>query len=147
MRKRQNGECNVRNFRRFSLRNEFWCTGIESPRFCKWLWILNCSKWMLVVGIPTKILLTKLLSIDHSSGCKLKVCETIYDKLIYFAKLVRRWKSREWAQFELQCLLLFIYANSKFKITCINKAFECRYIRTHTKEKLSKISPFCLFIS
>ena len=68
------------------LRYDFWCTGIQSPRFCKWLWIFNQSKWILVVDIPTQILLTILLSIDHSSRCKLKVYnshqrETPYDKL------------------------------------------------------------------
>ena len=31
---------------------------------CKWLWILNWSKWILVVHIPTQILITILLSID-----------------------------------------------------------------------------------
>ena len=28
------------------------------PRFSKWLWILNSSKWIFVVDIPTQILLT-----------------------------------------------------------------------------------------
>ena len=40
MRKEQNGECNVKYFRRF-LRIEFWCTDIQSPQFFKWLWILK----------------------------------------------------------------------------------------------------------
>ena len=39
----------------------------------KWLWILNKCQWILVVGITTQTLLTILLSIDHSSRCKLKV--------------------------------------------------------------------------
>ena len=39
--------------------------------------------------------------------------------MIFFAKLVRHWKSKEWAKFELKCLLLiFIYSNSKLKVTC-----------------------------
>ena len=37
-------------------------------------------------------------------------------------------------------LLIFIYFNSKFKVTCRNGDFECWYIRTYSKEKLSKIS-------
>ena len=42
---------------------------------------------------------------------------------------------------ELECLLLiFIYSSSKFKVTHSNVDFECWYIRTHTKEKPSKIS-------
>ena len=123
---------------------------IQSQRFCKWPWILNWSKWILVVDIPTQILLTVLLSIDPSSRCKLKVWalqshqrETIYD-MVFFAKLVGQWKSKEWAKYELECLLLtwlkFIYSHSKFKVICKNADFECRYIRTHTKEKPSKIS-------
>ena len=65
--------------------------------------------------------------------------ETIYEKINTFAKLIRQWKSKEWAKFELECLLLFLYSNSKFKGTCQNADFECRYIKTRTKEKLSKI--------
>ena len=51
-------------------------------------------------------------------------------------------KTKEWAKFELECLLLLIFINSysKFKVTCKKADFECRYIRTHTKEKPSKIS-------
>ena len=37
---------------------EFLWTGIQSPRFCKRLWILNQGKWILVVEIPTQIMLT-----------------------------------------------------------------------------------------
>ena len=44
--------------------------------------------------------------------------ETIHDKLILFAKLVRQWKSKEWAESELEyALVIFIYSNSKFKVT------------------------------
>ena len=65
MRKRQNGECNVRKFGQFLL-YELWCTGIQSRCFYKWLWILNLSNWISVVDIPSQILLTILSSIDHS---------------------------------------------------------------------------------
>ena len=37
-------------------------------------------------------------------------------------------------------ILIFIYSNSKFKVTCKNTDFEFWYIRTHTVEKSSKIS-------
>ena len=67
--------------------------------------------------------------------------KTIYEKLTFFPKLVRRWNSKEWAKCGLECLLLiFTYSNSKFKVTCKNEDFECQYIRTHTKEQPSKIS-------
>ena len=122
--------------------NEFWCASIWSPHFSKWLWILIWSKWILVADIPTQILLTILLSIDHSSRCKLNVCMIIHtkEKLFttncLFSNLVRRWKSTEWSKFESDCLLLiFIFSNSNFKVTSKNEEFECRYIRTHTKEK------------
>ena len=51
------------------LRNKFWYTGIQSPRFCKWPWILNRSDWILLVDISVQILLTIMESINHSSRC------------------------------------------------------------------------------
>ena len=131
------------------------CTKIQSLGFCKWPWILNWSKWILVVDIPTQILITIQLSIDHSSRCKLKVYIITHTKEKpsatnwYFRK--RQWKSKEWAKVELECLLLiFSYSNSKFKVTCKNADFlmipdvpatsGIRYIRNHTKEKPSKMS-------
>ena len=62
--------------------------------------------------------------------------ETMDGKSIFFPNLVGQWKSKEWAKFELECLLLiFIYSDSK-----LNTTLKTRYIRTHTKEKPSKIS-------
>ena len=100
----QNGECNVRSFWRCFAANAVWCVGIQRLRFCKWLWILDWSIWKpSVVDIPTQILLTILLSIDHSSRCKLKVYivahnkshqrETIHHKSLLTAKLVKVKKS------------------------------------------------------
>ena len=46
-------------------------------------------------------------------------------------------------------LLMSIYSNLKFKVFCKNTDFECRYIKSHIKEKLQFLSmhlPFCLFI-
>ena len=44
--------------------------------------------------------------------------ETVYDRLIFFPKLVRQWKLKEKAKFGLEDLqLIFIYSNSKFEIT------------------------------
>ena len=37
-------------------------------------------------------------------------------------------------------LLVFIYSNSKFKVTWKNVNFECQYIRTHSEENPSNIS-------
>ena len=51
------------------------------------------------------------------------------------------------AYLELKCLLLiFIYSNQEFKVTCKNADFECRYIRTHTEKETSKISNVTLAI-
>ena len=59
------------------------------------------------------------------------------DNLV-FAKL-GQWKSKE-CKVELEDLLtIFIWSNSKLKVTCKSVVYECRYIRTHTKEKASKI--------
>ena len=44
-------------------------------------------------------------------------------------------------------LLNIIYFNSKFKATCKNAGSVCQYIRTHTKEKPSKISNITFAIS
>ena len=103
---------------------------------------------ILVVDIPTQILLTKFLSIDHSSMYKLKVCIITHTKEkpsttidIFFAQWVKQWKAIERAKFSLKCLLsICIYSNSKSRVTCTKAHFECQYIRTHTKEKQSKIS-------
>ena len=52
-----------------------------------------------------------------------------------------QWITIWWAKFELECLLMIsIYFNSIFKVTCKNGDFECQYIRTHSEEKSSEIS-------
>ena len=43
------------------------------------------------------------------------------------------------AKFELECLILmFIYFNSNFKVTCKDGVFECSYIRTHLEKRKVK---------
>ena len=67
-------------------------------------------------------------------------CELLCKHSIYTLKSdqwIKIWR----VKFELECLILiFIYSNSKFKVTSKNADFECRRIRTHTEEKPSKIS-------
>ena len=41
-------------------------------------------------------------------------------------------------------LLIFIYFNSKFKVTCKNRDFEYLYIRTHSKKKNKKNKQFLI---
>ena len=75
MRKMQNSKCNIRHFDGFFfIRNEFGCTGTQSHRFWKWICILNWNEWILLVNIPTQILLTIFLSMDHSLRLIKKVC-------------------------------------------------------------------------
>ena len=65
-------------------------------------------------------------------------CELLCKLSIYTLKS-DQWKTIWWAKIELECLpLIFIYSNSKFKVTCKNADFECRYFRTHTEEKPSE---------
>ena len=74
------GQCNVRNFTLFFFRMISDVPAFKVRVFCKRLWILNFSKLILVVDIPTQSLLTILISIDHSSRCKLKVYIVIHTK-------------------------------------------------------------------
>ena len=44
---------------------------------------------------------------------------------------------------------MFIYSNSKFKVTSKNEVFECRFFKTHTTDKpykISNISPFNIIV-
>ena len=66
MRKGQNGKQKFSDG--FSSVYEFWCTRI-----------LNWSKWILVVDIPTQISLTVLLSIDNS----LRGVEWVYGLFLF----------------------------------------------------------------
>ena len=121
--------------------------------------------WILVVDIPTQILHTILLPIDHSSRCKLKVYIIILTKEKpsttnwYFCKLVRRWKSKQWAKFELEqnskfeleCVLpIFIYSNSNLKSLIkmrTSNAGTSGLIPKRNRLKLLTLhSPFCLII-
>lgn len=82
--------------------------------------------------------------------CKASLwCVLLRKRPIYTSKS-DRWIPLWWAKFELECLLIiFIYFNSKFKVTCKNEDFECRCIKTHFEEKSLKFvlfqSPFCFF--
>ena len=68
-------------------------------------------------------------------------CE-LFCKLSIHTVKSDQWIEKWWATFELECLLLIsIYSNSKFKVTCKKNAdFEFRFIRTRTEEISSKIS-------
>ena len=113
MRKWQNSESNG------FLWYEFWCTSIQSLHFCKWLWILNWTKWILLVDSITQILNTILIYIYHSLVyIIIHTKEKLSTTNLYFSqKLVRQWNSKEWVKFGLECLLLiFIYSDSNLKL-------------------------------
>ena len=98
-------------------RNEFLYKVVKSPQFCKWPWILNWSKWTF----------GRLRNCTHQK-------EALHSKLIPFAKFVRQWKSKKWANSDWECLLLIsIYSSSKFEVTSMNADFDCRYIGTNFK--------------
>ena len=51
-----------------------------------------------------------------------------------------QWITIWWAKFELKCLLLiFIYFNSKFKVSCKSGEFECLDTRTHSEGKHQRV--------
>ena len=79
----------------FFLRYEFWCrpTGVQSPRFFKWLWILNWSKWTL----PKRNRL-------RQTDCFRKIGNAMKVKRV----------SNIWVRMSI---LILIYSNSKFKVT------------------------------
>ena len=70
---KQSGDWNSTHFRLFFFKFEFWYTGIQNHQFCKWPWVLNWSKLILLVDIITQTLLHIMGFIDHSSMCKLNV--------------------------------------------------------------------------
>ena len=66
------------------------------------------------------------------------VCALLRKHPIYNSKTVIN-ISRYGGQ-NLECpLIIFIYFNLKFKVTCRNKNFECRCIKAHFEKKKSKI--------
>ena len=86
-------------FNYFFLGNVFWYIVMQSPCFCKWTWILNWSKSILLVDILTQNSLTILGFIDHSSRCRLDVyviahteeelCSTNMDTFFKICKAVK----------------------------------------------------------
>ena len=75
--------------------------------------------------------------------CKASLwCVLLRKRPIYTSKS-DRWIPLWWAKFELECLLMiFIYFNSKFKVTCKNEDFECQCIKTHFEKKVSNLYSF-----
>ena len=76
---------------------EFWCTEIWSPCFSEWPWILNYSKWILVVvEIQTQIIPTIVLS----SNLLLKELLNIFT----VSKVKKRKYTRHWSNSKSQIL-------------------------------------------
>ena len=137
-------ECNVRHSRRFLFammyghsKSEFWkvtwnfeleqisiSSRHSNPNFCSLYWFSLPSVANFVVdGF-----------LWWGLSCKLSIGTLKNDQ----------WITNWWAKFKLECpLLKTIYSNSKFKVTCKKiwnlNSFECRYIRTLSEEKSSKI--------
>ena len=68
--------------------------------------------------------------------------ETICDKFIFFTKLVRQWKSKEWAKFELECLFVCLFFSDSF---WRNNIFVRYWIRLSHLENIAVLKPpfFC----
>ena len=153
-------KCNIRNFRLFFFfffLIFFLNLGMSSdvPAFKVRAFTSNFEfwigvKWILVVDIPTKNLLTILLSIDYSWRCKLKVYIITHIKekssmthWYFFAKSVKAMKvkrvSKIWVRMSTTNIHLL---QCKIQVTCKNADFECWYIKTHNKEKPSKMVHF-----
>ena len=120
----------------------YWYTTIQSLRFCKWVWIMNWSEWILIVDIRTQILLTILLSIDHSSKCKLKdyiITHTMPKRnhspqIDSVSKTCQSIKVKRESKIWVRISTIYVL-NLKFKFIIST----CRYISTHTKENLSHL--------
>ena len=130
MREIQNGVYNVRYF---------WLP-TPPPFLLEWLLIYRHSKSLLIWiegneycksnKHSDKTLFGILLSNDHASRWNWLFITSIKDKPfttnLYFFYKIRRLKSKEWAKFKLECLLLiFIYSNFKFEAVCKNADLQC----------------------
>ena len=88
----------------------------------------------------------------NAFGYQLKKCDNLRQFYIFFAKLVWQRKSKEWAKFGLECLLLiFIYSNSKFKVAYIklwtlNAVPSGLILKINHPKYLTLYLPICIFI-
>ena len=133
--KRQNGECNVWNLRRFLFGMSLDCTGIQSPRFYKW------SKRILVVDILTQILFTLLTFTALTILRKIMICHRWFlfgVSHINFQLLLKEWSmdnsmvSKIWVGMSATNIHLFLFQIQSHS----QKRGD---IRTHSEEKPSKI--------
>ena len=115
---------------------------------------LNRSKWISVVDILTQILLTLLTFIGLPIWRKISICYRWFLFGVgYYVNFqftpCRMINGQQYGEqnFELECLpLTFIYSNLKFKVSCKNISFECRYIKTHAEEFLTLHCPFYVLL-
>ena len=150
MRKRQNGECNIRNFKRF-----LFGMSPDIPAF---------KVRFLQVTLNFELEVNYYISSRYSNSNFAHSFDihrpTNIAKSINFSRMVSLWfalsckcsidtlKSDQWipiwyAKFCLEYpLLIFIYFNSKFKFTCKNRDFECRYNRTYSEKKEEEKTPY-----
>ena len=145
--KKSNGKYKIRNFRRF-----LFGMSPAVPAFKVFDFTSDFNFWIGVVDILTQMLFTLLPIMALPILRKISICHrwfllgVSYYVNFHFSYTLKKdkWITISWiwwAKFELQCLLLtFIHSNSKFNVTWKNVDFECRYIRTHSEEKPSKIS-------
>ena len=131
MKKRQNDECSVTNFRQFlkSFVYEFWYISalIESPRFYKWLWILNWSKWIFIswkysTYFARNIIIHRPLFQVKIESVKLGQKEKLSGTNWHFHKIGKAAKVKRVSNFWITERRTYI-PNSQFKVTCKNVEF------------------------
>ena len=106
-------------------------------------WIVQIVDFFFEVSFDTQLLKVLVFASDLEFWIVVNQHLDVYviahtTQQIDTSKLVRQWKSKEWANSDWECLLLIsIYSSSKFKVTSMNADFDCRYIGTNIKEKPS----------
>ena len=116
----------------------------QSPHFYKWLWNLNWSKWISVVDILSQILLTLLTFFalpilrQISNYRRGFLFGSVWCELISIYTLKNQWitiVSKIWVGMSTTNIHSLPFSHLQ------KRGLECRYtVRTHTEEKLSKIS-------
>ena len=99
-----------------------------SDEFLKNIMITSCLT--VLANFVKNINLSKIVSLWYKLLCNVSILQ--------FEEW--SWENNMMSTIELEFELLILdYSNSKFKVTCKNVDFKCRYIRSLTEEKSSKI--------
>ena len=144
MRRKHNVIFNILYFRRFLF---FLCMSPDVPTVKVHVLTINFKNWTLVGHFAHFFYFHRLTNFVKCLNllCKASLwCEILRKRPIYTSQS-NRWIPLLWANELERLLIIFIYFNSKFKVTCN----ECRCIKSHSEEKSLKFilfqSAFCFF--